>query len=183
MIGHVDLDRAQIDRHIAVLEEFEQKYGEFLVAEHNRRLEGRSDWSSRQWAERHRELRRLAPRADAAIDASGVGGLAVYWPPALGGALKADDLASMIFEVRDGGFGVEEHDEEMRTAILNRLPTQIEGLKMRREEAAEPKRPRKPQRDRSTWWHEPNPWALVIVGGVVAAVLAALIVAAILSSH
>jgi len=68
------LDRDEIDQHIALLEEFEQKYGEFLVAEHNRRVESRSDWSSRQWAERVREIRRLAPRADAAIDASGVGG-------------------------------------------------------------------------------------------------------------
>jgi hypothetical protein len=176
---NVVLDRAEIDKHVAVLEKFEQRLGEYIVADHNRRVEGRSDWSSREWAERTRELRELAPRADAAIDASGVGGLAVYWPPALGGHLKADDLASLLFEVRPSGFGVEEPDHEGRQAILERLPTQIEGLKMRREEAAEPKR-KKRRAESPGWFHEPNPWALVIVGGVAAAVIAALIIALIL---
>jgi hypothetical protein len=68
------------------------------------------------------------------IGASGVGGLAVHWPPALGGGLKADDLASMIFEVRPSAFGDEQPDHDLRQAILDRLPTQIEGLQMRLEE-------------------------------------------------
>ncbi|MGH2939961.1 MAG: hypothetical protein ACRDPE_17765 [Solirubrobacterales bacterium] len=52
---------------------------------------------------------------------------------------------------------------------------------MRREEAAEPKR-MKPRHERPGWLHEPNPWVPMIVGGVVAAVVGALIVAAILSN-
>jgi hypothetical protein len=167
----------QIRKHIAVLEDFEQKFGEFLVAEHNQRTEGRSDWSSRQWAERIREIRRLAPRADAAIDASGVGGLAVHWPPALGGGLKADDLASMIFEVRPSAFGDEQPDHDLRQAILERLPTQIEGLEMRLEEAEADSsgRIRLPSRPKLRWDWVNHPWTITIVGGIVAAVIAGLI--------
>lgn len=175
------LDRDQIDKHISILEEFEQKYGEFLVAENDRRVEGMSAWSSRQWSERVRELRRLAPRADAAIDTSGVGGLAVYWPPALGGGLKADDLTSLIFEVRPSAFGTEEPDHELRQQILDRLPGQIEGLKMRREETDEPKRRKKVRPDRSAWWHEPNPWVLGISVGLFVTIVGGIAVALIVS--
>lgn len=173
----------QIKRHIASLTDFEQKYDEFLVAEHNRRVEGRSDWSSRQWAERVREIRRLAPRADAAIDASGVGGLAVHWPPALGGGVKADDLASMIFEVRPSAFGDEQPDHDLRQAILDRLPTQIEGLQMRLEEAEAKSRRsiRLPRSPRLRWGWINHPWTITIVGGIVAAVVAGLIVAMIVN--
>lgn len=173
----------QIRKHIAVLEDFEQKYGEFIVAEHDRRVESRSDWSSRQWAERLREIRSLAPRADAAIDASGVGGLAVHWPPALGGGLKADDLASMIFEVRPSAFGDEQPDHELRQAIMDRLPTQIEGLKMRLEEIeAQPDRSISfPGWPKLRWGWINHPWTITVVGGIVAAVIAGLIVALIVN--
>jgi hypothetical protein len=173
----------QIKRHVEVLELFEQRYGEYLVARNDRGVEGRSDWSSREWAERERELRMLAPRADAAIDASGVGGLALHWPMALGGGVKADDLASLIFEVQDTGFGVETVDDELQQAILERIPSQIAGLEMRLEEAEEASREkgRKLRKalawpsSRWTWLHDPNPWVLYIVGGVVAFVIGAAI--------
>lgn len=107
------------------------------MARHGRQSEGKQYWSSREWARRERELRLLAPRADAAIDASGVSGLALYGPPAIGEPLIADDLASMIFHVEDRGFGVETRDDGLMRAILDRLPTQIAGLEIRLEEAKE----------------------------------------------
>src|ERR1700753_2985076 len=91
----------EIRKHIEVLSEFEEKYGEYLVAYYDRQREGKQYWSNGEWSRRERELRMLAPRANAAIDASGVGGLALYGPPAIGEPLRADDLASMIFHVED----------------------------------------------------------------------------------
>jgi hypothetical protein len=112
----------QIRRHIEVLSDFEQKYGEYLVAHHNRQIEGRSDWSSRQWAERERELRRLAPRAEAAIEASGVEGHA--------------ELSSLILEFKDWvGFTVDARDDDLQREILRLIPSQLAGLEMKLEEA------------------------------------------------
>lgn len=66
----------------------------------------------------------------------------------------------------------------MQWKILDRVPSQIEGLRMRREEAAQkPKGRTQAKSDRlSATWHEPNPWLLgfvvtVIVGVVVAVIL------------
>jgi len=152
----------QIDRHIAVLEEFEQKYGEYLVARHNRGVEG-SEWSRREWAERERNLRRLAPRADAAMAASGLD----TWV----------DLPGVILDFEGWtGFSSFATEDKLQREILARLPSQIEGLKMRREEAEEASR-KKGRRLRETfawprsrwgWLHDPNPWVLTIIGAVIA---------------
>jgi hypothetical protein len=169
-------DKEQIDRHIAVLEEFEHKYGEFLVARHDAGMGHEDRWSRAERARRERELRALAVRADDAMLASGLGNWVITHPPAMGGGIKSTDLASAIFDFQDEFMGA---GDRIQQQILARIPSQIEGLKMRREEAAEPKRPKKPRapkRQGASWWHEPNPWLLVVGGGVLAAVIAALII-------
>lgn len=170
----------EIRKHIDVLSEFEQLYGEYLVARQNRQLEGRHDWPRREWARRERQLRMLAPRADAAIEASGVSGLALYGPPAIGEPLIADDLASMIFHVEDRGFGVESRDDSLMRAILDRLPSQIAGLEMQLEKAEARRRQgvRLPSLAlRWGWLNHPlvaGIAATVIGGGILAAIVALL---------
>lgn len=164
----------QIKRHIEVLDDFEQKYGEYLVARHNRELEGRSDWSSREWAERERQLRMLAPRAEAAIEASGVEGYA--------------ELSSLILGFKDWvGFSVDARDDDVQREILRLIPSQLAGLYMRLEEAEAASR-EKGGRLRNAltrpipnwnWLHRPNPWVLLIVGTTIATVFGLAIWAAI----
>jgi len=114
----------QVRRHIEVLSDFEEKYGKYLVAHYSRQLEGRSDWSSRQWAERERKLRMLAPRAEAAIDASGVEGYA--------------EMSSVILAFKDWvGFSVDARDDDLQREILRLIPSQIAGLHMQLEQAKE----------------------------------------------
>jgi hypothetical protein len=116
----------RIRKHIEDLSNFEQKYGEYLVAHHNRQIEGRSDWSSRQWAERERELRILAPRAEAAIEASCVEGYA--------------EMSSVILAFEDWvGFTVDARDDDLQREILRLIPSQLAGLHMRLEDAKERK--------------------------------------------
>lgn len=168
----------QIRKHIATLLEFEQKYAEYLAADRESRMKGSLHYSDREWRERDREIRKLAPRADAAIDASGVGGLALYGPPAVGSPFIADDLASLIFHVKPSVFGDEASDDDLRQNIADRLPTQIAGLEMRLEEAEAKSGGslRLPGRPTFTWGWINHPWTISIVGGTVAGVIAWLIV-------
>lgn len=169
----------QIRRHIAALAEFEQKYTAYLAADRENRMRGSLHHSSRDWRERDREIRKLAPRADAAIEASRVGGLALYGPPAVGSPFIADDLASLIFHVKPSVFGDEAPDDDLRQDIADRLPTQIAGLEMRLEEAEAREHSRGWRVRRAAarfhpdwrWLHEPNPWVLTIGGAVVAGVI------------
>lgn len=169
----------QIRRHIAALTEFEQKYSEYLAADRERRAKGSLHYSAREWRERDREIRKLAPRADAAIEASGVGGLALYGPPAVGSPFIADDLASLIFYVKPSVFGDEAPDDALRQDVADRLPTQIAGLEMRLEEAEAREGSRGGRllgvgagiRPGWGWLHDPNPWVLTIGGAVVAGVI------------
>jgi hypothetical protein len=168
----------QLRRHIEILSEFEQKYDEFLIARHNRREIPEVQWSNEEWAARERELRMLAPRADAAMEASGVGALALYYPPALGGRLKADDLPSLIFDFKDfAGFSVDATDDEFQQAILDRIPSQLAGLGMKLEEAesapqkvaapvASMKAPRR-------WAWLNHPWTVAVGSGIILLILAA----------
>ena len=167
----------QIKRHIEVLEEFEQKYTEYLVARQHRQIEDRSEWSSGEWAERERELRVLAPRAEAAIGASGVEGYA--------------DLPSVILAFKDWvGFTVDARDDDLQREILRLIPSQMTGLQMRLEEAEEASREkgrglRKAFADHQPHWkrwlREPNPWALVFAAAVLT-VAASLVTAWILAA-
>ena len=134
----------QIRKHIQLLWDFEQKYGEFLVARHNRRVEDDPQWSRREWAERERALRMLAPRAEAAMEASGLGSWQQTWPLALGGGVKSDDLSMLIFDFQNTGFSIDASDDEMQRDILAKIPSQIAGLEMRLEKA-EAERARAPR--------------------------------------
>jgi hypothetical protein len=160
----MDERAAQIRKHIEVLAEFEQKYGEYFVARHNRGVEEHySDWSSREWAERERELRTLAPRADAAMVASGLDPWA--------------DLPGMILNF-DGwtGFSSFATEDNLQREILAQIPSQIEGLRMRLEEVeAESRRLKLPKLQRSDWGWVNHPWTITIVGTVIAGIILALI--------
>jgi hypothetical protein len=176
---------AQIDRHIEVLEEFERLYSEFLVERRNRRTTGEQTWSSREWAERERRLRALAPRAEVAMEASGLGAWQKTFPLALGGGVMSDDLSTLIFDFECGGFSVESTDDEMQWDILTRLPSQIEGLKMQREaaEALDREGGGSGRAGRIPHWAWlSNVWVVTVVGGIVVVVLGGLILAAILGS-
>lgn len=174
----------QIRKHIAALTEFEQKYSEYLAADRESRAKGSIHYSTREWRERDRDIRKLAPRADAAIEASGVGGLALYGPPAVGSPFIADDLASLIFHVKPSVFGDEAPDDDLRQDIADRLPTQIAGLEMRLEEAEAESGGsiRLPGRPTLRWGWINHPWTITVVGGIVAAVIAGLIVALIVNA-
>jgi hypothetical protein len=177
--------KAQIEMHIQELEEFERLYGEFLTerGKHMTQEVGRpgSTWSEQQLAERARELQMRAPRADAAMKASGVGQLMITHPPAMGGGVKSTDLPSQIFDFENELMGT---GDNIQWQILQRIPAQIGGLHMRLQEASEkpepkPKRQKEPRNGGpvSGLWHEPNPWVLVVVGTVVATIIAALLIA------
>lgn len=64
-----------------------------VVAPLKGRWRGRSEWD-----ERAHHLRALAPRAEAAMDASGLGSYEKLWPMALGGGVMSDDLSELIFD-------------------------------------------------------------------------------------
>jgi hypothetical protein len=55
MPDHPDVLR----KHLEVLAVFGRKYGEYLMARRKREIEGQSDWSPHEWAEREWELRTL----------------------------------------------------------------------------------------------------------------------------
>jgi hypothetical protein len=161
------LDTAmQIKRHIEVLENFEQRYGEFLVARRNKAEIPEVQWPNKEWAERERELRMLAPRADAAMEASGEGS----WPDFSGTILAFTDWT---------GFASDATEDKLQWEILSQIPSQIGGLHMRLEEAEEAKRKKgrrllsavSRHRPRWGWLRDPNPWLLYIGGGVVTLVI------------
>jgi hypothetical protein len=185
--------RSNLEDHIATLEKFETLYGEFLVERRNRER----SWAGEEWPRRERELKELAPQAEAAMVAAG----ATRWDE---GPVRID-LPHRILRFVDLGDG---EDDEEQWRILNELPTHIGALKGKlrrvddgRSEAAGPNRRGErwaediKQRARAVeareaedeaaarhgpiWklWHEPNPWVLVVVGTVVATIIAALLIA------
>lgn len=124
---------AQIRKHIEVLNEFEQKFGEFITAVHNDQIENEPTWSRKEYAERKREIQMLATRADRAMKASGVGQWALTHPPAIGGGIKSEDLPSQVFDFQSFSY----HDDGLtfQRKILDRIPSQIAGLEVMLEEA------------------------------------------------
>lgn len=155
----------QIKRHIEVLEDFEQKYGESLVARRNK-ANPEVQWTNKEWADRERELRILAPRADAAMEASGEGS----WPDFSGHdpSVHRLDRLRLRRDRRQTAMGDPDAD-----------PSQIGGLHMRLEEAEEAKQKKGwrilpavgRHRPRWDWLRDPNPWLLYIGGAVVALVV------------
>jgi hypothetical protein len=69
------------------------------------------------------------------MKASGVGQYAIYHPPMLGGRLKAGDLPSQLFDF--GVFGFDGDEFYFQKSILERIPSQLAGLKMKLEEVEE----------------------------------------------
>lgn len=112
----------RIDRQIAVLEEFEQAYGEYLVE----RRSPDHDWSGEERARRERALKELAPQAEAAMAAAG----ARRWDE---GPVRID-LPARILRFVDRGDGI---DDDEQWKILEEMPTHIGALKGKRQTAAD----------------------------------------------
>jgi hypothetical protein len=157
----------QIDRHIAVLEDFERAYGEYLV-------ECRSPdhgWSGEDWARRERALKELAPQAEAAMIAAG----ARRWDE---GPVRID-LPVRILRFVDEGDGI---DDTKQWDILEEMPTHIGSLKGKRRSEPEmglktfdtevPPAPARvepaPAPAKAPWWREHLAVLIVTVIGTVA---------------
>jgi hypothetical protein len=178
----------QIRKHIVALAEFETKYGEYIRAHEEDWAASiaagaigapddlGSDMSAEDFAQLTRAVKMLATRADRAIGASGVAPLA--WSADL-------PTQAFNFEVNDGYFS--DDGLGVPRELLERIPSQISGLEIKLEEAkaVEAKTsqpiglPNRPSLRRD-WIN--HPWTITIVGGIVAAVIAGLIVALIVSA-
>jgi hypothetical protein len=100
------------------------------------------------------------------------------------------DLPGVILSFDEWtGFSVKAAYNKLQHEILAYIPSQVEALKMRREEAEDANR-RKGRglreaftrpRSRWDWLHDPNPWLLTIVGAVIASLIVAATIAAIAS--
>jgi hypothetical protein len=127
----------RIRKHIAILEEFEQLFGEWVVGLHNEQMPDESPaWSTKERAERERKLRELAAPAERAMQVSGVGVLALGWPPAMRrpGVMVGDLPGLMFYE--GPSLAYESSDGlDVQRMVLKRIPTQLAGLKLKLEEA------------------------------------------------
>jgi hypothetical protein len=185
--------RSDLEDHIATLEKFESLYGAYLVE----RRGGDHDWSGEERARRERELKELAPQAEAAMVAAG----ATRWDE---GPVRID-LPHRILRFVDLGDG---EDDEEQWRILNELPTHIGALKgklrhaddghgeadersrrgerwveetNRRGHEIEARPAKEAEGAAHGWvwrlWHEPNPWVIgfvvTVVGGIIVAVILA----------
>lgn len=127
----------RIKKHIAILEEFEQRFGEWIVGLHNEQMPDESPvWSNKERAERERKLRELAASAERAMKASDVGVLALGWPPAMRrpGVMVGDLPGLMFYE--GPSLAYESADSlDVQRMVLKRIPTQLAGLRLKLEEA------------------------------------------------
>ena len=173
--------REDLEDHIATLEEFETGYGEFLVERRNRD----HDWSGEEWARRERELKELAPQAEAAMVAAG----ARRWDE---GPVRID-LPARILRFEDEGDGI---DDSEQWRILEELPTHLGALKGKlrrassapdmgltdraadreRREAETPSNrapvPDAPRPGGRSWWPEPKQLVLAIFSVLLTAIVA-----------
>lgn len=155
----------QIDRHIAVLEDFERTYGEYLVE----RRSPDHGWSAEEWARRERSLKELAPQAEAAMVAAG----AKRWDE---GPVRID-LPARILRFVDEGDGI---DDTKQWDILEEMPTHIGSLKGKRRfvpdmglktfDTEVPPTPARvaPAPAKAPWWREHLAVLIVTVIGTVA---------------
>jgi hypothetical protein len=170
--------RSDLEDHIKTLEEFEALYGEFLVERRNRER----NWPGEEWARRERALKELAPQAEAAMVAAGER----RWDE---GPVRID-LPARILRFVDEGDGI---DDTEQWRILDGLPTNIGALKgkLRRvpdmglkdwDTDAPPvpaPAPAESQSEKASWWRDPNPWVLTIIGAVIAGLVVLVVWAAI----
>jgi hypothetical protein len=187
----------QIRKRIEALTDFEVKYTEFVRAVEEFRRTGNERWSPEEFEERKREILKAAPRADAAVKASGASYLVVREPPAIGGQVRSSDLSSQVMDFDSGGFDFENDGLDIPRRILETIPSQLGALEMRLEEAeAAPVKATKPVEaarrsatPQQEWEVAPNkkpghgawiynPWVVgigcAVIGGVVLAVILAL---------
>lgn len=152
-----------------------------------------TDWSADDWARLTREVKMLAVRADRAIKASGVAPLA-----------GSTDLTTQAFDFEVNHGYHSDDGMQVPRELLERFPSQISGLEIKLEDAAaveeeeagpglvsegldQHRHSQERQADqaaqsatatmperRRPWWE--NPWLITVAGGIVAAVLAALII-------
>lgn len=169
-----------IRRHIAVLSDFEVSYGEFISAVAELRRTGGRRWSDAEFTQRKRDIQKESVRADLAMKASGVGQLVFTDPPALGGGIRSKDLPSQIFDFDQASAFLSDDGLDLQRGILERIPSQIAGLELRLEEFEADGAPRRQRArpigvGRLAWVN--HPWTITVVGGIVAAVVAAAIIA------
>jgi hypothetical protein len=137
----------QIRRHIEALSNFEVEYREFISALEEESRTGQRRWSDEEGAERKRAIQKNAVRADKAMKASGVGQWALTHPPAIGGAIKSQDLPSQVFDFQSLSYS--DDGLSFQRSILERIPSQIAGLEVKLEEAeAEAPEKARPPRER-----------------------------------
>jgi hypothetical protein len=104
------------------------EYREIISALEDYRGEGKERWSTEEYDRRRRAIQTNSVRAERAIQASGVGGLALNQPLALGGGVRSTDLPSQIFDFIETGTGFEYDDGlGFQRALLDRMPSQIAG--------------------------------------------------------
>jgi len=154
----------QIRRHIAVLEEFEQRFGEWVTGLHNEQMDGEPPaWSNKERARRDRELRELAVSVERAMLASGVGMIALGWPPFMrrSGVMVGDLLGLMFYE---GSLANESPDGlDAQRMVLNRIPSQLAGLRLALSDAeATPAPPESPKAEATAPGRKRGRWPTVI---------------------
>jgi hypothetical protein len=116
----------QIRKHIGVLSNFETIYREFVDALEKYRTGGEKTWSEDEYESRRRQILKDAVRGQKAMEASGVGTVALRFP----NRYEEDSLPALVFHFRAGGLGL-----SVQHRILDMIPSQIAGLEVRLEEA------------------------------------------------
>ena len=116
----------QIRRHIAALSKFETTYREFVDALEKYRSGGGKTWPEDEYEARRRQILKDAVRAQKAMEASGVGKVALRYP----NRYEEGSLPALVFHFRGKGPGL-----SLQRRILDMIPSQIAGLEVRLEEA------------------------------------------------
>lgn len=98
------------------------------------RESGEPTWSESEYERRRRAILEDAARADRAIKASGVGYVAVRNPPLMGGG-TVEDLPSLVFDFSISGRRAGSDGLGLQRRILQQIPAQLGGLRMKLEEA------------------------------------------------
>lgn len=180
---NVNEDAEQIRTNIEILSEFETAYRQFVQAlEEGQR--GRPYWHPQAFAQRKRDILETAPRANLAAKASGVQIAVEKFGPD-GQKETVTNLENLVMDYHEG-----EHGMDVPHMLLDALPRQIGVLRIKLEKA-ESGNWNPPKADPAVSTYTPlspgpdgrwqswinHPWTITIVGGIVAAVIAGIIVA------
>jgi hypothetical protein len=124
----------QIRKHLEILAKFEEDFGAMVRALEKYRGSGERTWSESEYQRRRRAILEDAARADRAIKASGVGYVAVRNPPLMGGG-TVEDLPLLVFDYSSSGARRDSDGLGLQRRILQQIPAQLGGLRMKLEEA------------------------------------------------